>query len=64
MNNMDWIAKMKTAMELIHSACKENTDWAKCEECPFETYCNIIYCQLQVAPDQPKWVRMGGEDIR
>ena len=52
-------------MELIHEACKENSELREtCEICPFETYCNIIYCQLQVAPDQPKWVRMGGEDIR
>lgn len=62
---MKWNTKVKLGMELIHEACKENSELREtCEICPFETYCNIIYCQFQVAPDQPKWVRMGGEDIR
>lgn len=63
---MKWDTKIKLGMELIHEACKENCELYEetCEICPFETYCNIIYCQFQVAPDQPKWIRMGGEDIR
>ena len=62
---MNWDTKIKLGMELIQEACKENARLLdSCEACPFETYCNIIYCQFQVAPDQPKWIKMGGEDIR
>ena len=60
---MKWDTKIKLGMELIQEACQEDSE-ISCEICPFETYCNIIYGVLQVAPDQPKWVRMGGEDIR
>lgn len=39
---MDWKEKMITAMTLLKEACKENTGWGKCAECPFENYCDYI----------------------
>lgn len=60
---MKWETKIELGMELIHEACKENSE-IRCEICPFQTYCDIIYGALQVAPDRPDWVKMGGEDIR
>ena len=60
---MDWTTKITIGMELIHEACKENAE-IRCEICPFQTYCDIIYGALQVSPDQTKWTKMGGEDIR
>ena len=63
---MKWDIKMKLGMELIHEACKENSEEIRelCENCPFETYCNAIYGELQVSPDEFNWTKMGGEDIR
>ncbi len=65
MNNMDWVTKMKTGMELIHSACKENTDWTKCKECPFTNYCDAINLAIsQKTPEEERWIEEGGESIR
>lgn len=62
---MDWNTKVKLGMELIYEACKENSELLEtCEFCPFETYCDIIYGTLKVSPDEPRWTKMGGEDIR
>ena len=62
MNNMDWVAKMKTAMELVHSACTENTDWTKCKECPFTIYCDAINLAVsQKTPEDEGWIEEGGE---
>jgi len=42
---MDWKEKMIIAMTLLKEACGENTEWAKCAECPFEEYCD--YCTTE-----------------
>lgn len=64
-NNMDWIAKMKTAMKLIRSACHENPDWDNCIECPFTTYCDVIYWHVsRKIPNDKEWIKEGGEDIK
>ncbi len=39
---MDWKEKIITAMTLLKEACGENTEWAKCAECPFGNYCDYI----------------------
>lgn len=60
---MKWDTKIKLGMELIHEACKENSELLdSCEACPFETYCSVIWDELAVAPID--WTEMDGEDIR
>ena len=60
---MKWDTKMKLGMELIHEACKENSELLdSCEACPFETYCSVIWDKLMTAPID--WTEMGGEDIK
>jgi len=62
---MDWDTKVKLGMELIHEACKENSELLdSCEACPFETYCDVIWSKLKISPNEPRWNRIGGEDIR
>lgn len=39
---MEFITKMKEAMELLQEACSMNEEWANCSECPFHHYCDII----------------------
>lgn len=56
---MNWITKMRNGMELIHSACEENND-CRCEECPFITYCDVIYRRVsQRIPDEEEWIKEG-----
>lgn len=62
---MKWNTKVKLGMELIHEACKENSKLREtCEICPFGTYCDIIWNELTVAPNEFNWTKIGGEDIR
>lgn len=39
---MEFIAKIKEAMELLHEACKMNEEWRNCQYCPFGDYCNSL----------------------
>ena len=39
---MEWIEKMKTAMNLIKETCSEHESWTQCVECPFNEYCDYI----------------------
>lgn len=39
---MEFITKIKEAMELLHKACKMNDEWANCSKCPFLDYCNAL----------------------
>jgi len=39
---MDWIAEMRAGMEMMQEACRKNTEWNKCSECPFDEYCTIL----------------------
>lgn len=60
---MKWDTKIKLGMELIHEACKENSELLdSCEACPFETYCSAIWDKLMTAPID--WTEIGGEDIK
>ena len=62
---MNWDTKIKLGMELIHEACKENAKLLdSCEACPFETYCDVIWGKLMVSPDETKWTKTRGEDIK
>lgn len=61
---MDWIEKMKQAMELVHLACKENSESStNCKECPFGTYCDLIFDEFFVSPNEERWIKKGGESI-
>ena len=39
---MDWKEKMDLGMKTIQEACKENEDWTKCKDCPFNEYCTTL----------------------
>ena len=40
--SMDYIIKMKEAMQFLHEACKMNEAWADCMHCPFGDYCDAM----------------------
>ena len=42
MSETTWKEKMIFAMTLLKEACEANTNWDKCEECPFDDYCDCI----------------------
>ena len=42
---MDWKEQMRAGMEMMKKACKKNTEWAKCADCPFDTYCTALMAQ-------------------
>ena len=33
---MDFIVKIKEAMEMLQEACKMNEEWANCSDCPLQ----------------------------
>lgn len=39
---MDWKEKIKEGMKLIRRGCIEQTEWTKCHECPFKTFCEVL----------------------
>lgn len=39
---MNWKKKMAVAMLMMKEACRENTEWSNCANCPFDEYCDII----------------------
>ena len=39
---MNWKEKIEEGMLLIKKGCNEQTEWAKCHECPFKDYCDAI----------------------
>ena len=47
---MDWKEKMAEAMKNLQDACNMNTEWAKCNECPFYTYCDSIEADWNITP--------------
>ena len=34
--------KMITAMQMMQEACQDNTAWADCEKCPFDSFCTAL----------------------
>lgn len=49
---MNWKEKILSAMLEMKSACKENTEWNKCCECPFIDFCDIIERITGKAPSE------------
>lgn len=39
---MNWEEKIKKGKELIKEGCSEQTEWTKCHECPFKTFCDVL----------------------
>ena len=39
---MEWVEEMKTAMKMMKNACRKNELWYKCEDCPFDEYCDLF----------------------
>ena len=39
---MEWVEEMKTAMKMMKDACSKNKSWTKCNECPFDFYCDLL----------------------
>ena len=51
-----WIEEMKEGMEMISKACKKNSEWTKCQKCPFDSYCTALMEAELVDPfDGPLW---------
>ena len=50
---MEWIDKMKMAMETLINTCNENMYWADCSKCPFDDYCTAVLEHGMGTPD--KW---------
>lgn len=42
MENKEWTEEMRKGMEMIIHACRSNTEWIKCNECPFNVFCGIL----------------------
>lgn len=40
---MEWQEQVQKGMDIIKEGCKRNTEWCKCEECPFDAFCSMIY---------------------
>lgn len=40
---MKWQEMIEMGMKLIADGCQRNTEWRKCEECPFDNYCSTLY---------------------
>ena len=53
---MDYITKMKEAMQLLHEACKLNDEWAKCVHCPFTYYCDAMQEAGLGTPDKDNFI--------
>ena len=34
--------KMITAMQMMKEACNNNTAWADCSKCPFDSFCTAL----------------------
>ncbi len=50
---MEWIKKMRVALIDLQNACKKNTEWANCAECPFGEWCDVLEEHGYTTPD--KW---------
>ena len=47
---------MKKGMEMIAKACKENDNWTKCADCPFDSYCTALMTAELIDPfEGPTW---------
>ena len=53
---MDYITKIKEAMQLLHEACKMNEVWADCMHCPFGDYCDAMEEAGLGTPDDEKFI--------
>lgn len=40
---MDWTDTIREGMKMIIRGCKQNTEWTKCRNCPFDELCTSIY---------------------
>lgn len=48
---MDWKEKIAAGMKLISEGCKEQGDWTRCKECPFDQLCDMFVdddCELYI----------------
>lgn len=54
---MKWTKKVAMGMSLISEGCTENKEWAKCCECPFDSWCSSLWdSQNNNAPTlTPDW---------
>lgn len=39
---MNWDEKIKEGMKLLKEGCSEQTEWRKCYDCPFSTFCELM----------------------
>lgn len=52
----NWNDQMKKGMEMIAKACKENDNWTKCADCPFDSYCTALMTAELIDPfEGPAW---------
>ena len=49
---MEWFEKIREGMALIKQGCGENTDWIKCQDCPFDEFCDLIMKDFDEIPNE------------
>ena len=53
---MEFVEKMKEAMQMVADACNLNTDWCDCKYCPFRTYCDAMEIQIGITPADENFI--------
>ena len=59
---MDYIEKMKEAMQMMHQACRMNENWSDCDKCPFDEYCDAIMRADLATPDGENFAEFDEEE--
>lgn len=49
---MEWFEKIREGMALIKKGCGENADWIKCQDCPFDEFCDLIMSHYDEIPQE------------
>lgn len=53
---MEFVEKIKEAMQMLHDACKMNDTWRNCKYCPFKDYCDVIEEACLGTPDEDGFI--------
>ena len=53
---MEFVEKIRQAMQMLHDACAMNDTWRNCQYCPFKDYCDAMEEADLGTPDDPSFL--------
>ena len=59
---MDYVEKIRKAMQLLQEGCMMNEEWADCVRCPFDRYCDLLSVVKFPIPADKNFLLKGNED--